>query len=50
MVIVKLNASDPQNYTVKVAGTPLGYNADAKRFWGEIDEADALREKVVVSR
>ena len=50
MVIVKLSASDPQNYTVKVAETSLGYNADAKRFWGEIDEADAVREKVVVSR
>lgn len=50
MVIVKLSASDPQNYTVTVAGTSLGYNAEAKRFWGEIDEADAVREKVVVSR
>jgi hypothetical protein len=50
MVIVKLSASDPQNYTVTVAGTSLGYNADAKRFWGEINEVDAVREKVVVSR
>ncbi len=50
LVIVKLSVPDPQNYTVKVAGTSLGYNADAKRFWGEIDEADAVREKVVVSR
>lgn len=50
MVIVKIDVSDPQNYSVTVADTPLGYNDDAKRFWGEISEADAVRENVVVSR
>jgi len=50
MVIVVLNVSDPENYTVTVGETSLGYNAEAKSFWGEIDSDDALRSKVIVSR
>ncbi len=50
LVIVALTASDPQNYTVQVSGTVLGYNADAKRFWGEVDADQALRSNVKISR
>lgn len=50
MVIVTLNAPDPQNYKVKVGETSLVYNADAKSFWGEVDKNDALRSKVIVSQ
>jgi len=50
MVIVTLSAPDPENYTVKVGGTVLGYNAGAKSFWGEVDNDDAFRSKVAISR
>ena len=49
IVIVTLNTTTPENYNVAVAGTPLTYNASAKKFAGEVDEADAVDAKVVVT-
>jgi len=49
IVIVTLNTTTPENYNVAVAGTPLTYNASAKKFAGEVDEADAVDSKVVVT-
>ncbi len=50
LVIVSLSVSDPQNYSVRVGGTVLGYNADAKRFWGEVETSLAERKNVEVIR
>ncbi len=50
LVIVTLSVSDPQNYTVRVSGTALGYNSDARRFWGEIEASLAERKNVEVIR
>jgi hypothetical protein len=50
LVIVTLSVSDPQNYTVRVSGTALGYNYDARSFWGEIDTSLAERKNVEVIR
>jgi len=50
LVIVTLSVSDPQNYTVRVSGTTLGYNPDAKRFWGEVETSLAERKNVEVIR
>ncbi len=50
LVIVTLSVSDPQNYTVRVSGTALGYNYDARRFWGEIETSLAERKNVEVIR
>ncbi len=50
LVIVTLSVPDPQNYTVRVGGTALGYNYDARRFWGEIESSLAERKNVEVIR
>lgn len=50
LVIVTLSVSDPQNYTVRVSGTTLSYNYDARRFWGEIETSLAERKNVEVIR
>lgn len=50
LVIVTLSVSDPQNYTVRVSGTVLGYNYDARRFWGEVESSLAERKNVEVIR
>jgi hypothetical protein len=50
LVIVTLSVSDPQNYTVRVSGTALGYNSDARRFWGEIEASQAELKNVEVIR
>ncbi len=49
MVIVTLDTANPENYNVAVAGTPLTYIAAQKKFGGEVDEADAVESKVVVT-
>ena len=49
MVIVTLDTANPENYIVAVAGTQLTYNAAQKKFGGEVDEADAVQSKVVVT-
>jgi len=50
LVIVTLSVTDPQNYTVRVSGTALGFNYDARRFWGEIEASQAERKNVEVIR
>ncbi len=50
LVIIALNVSEPQNYQVKVDGLLLGYNAEAQRFWGEVDAEKAERRFVTVTR
>jgi len=50
LVIVTLSVADPQNYTVRVSGTALGYNYDARRFWGEVEAGQAERKNVEVIR
>lgn len=49
MVLVKLNTSNPEEYTVKVGNVTLQYNATGGKFWGEVDTALALESNVVVS-
>lgn len=49
LVVVTLVVADPESYEVSVAGTALVYRQAVEGFVGEVDEEDALREKVRVS-
>lgn len=49
MVIVELDTDTPENYNVSVAGVQLQYNDTAKKFVGDVPEADAVEENVVVT-
>jgi len=49
MVVVILDVDDPQSYSVSVGGTILEYSDAVGGFRGEVDEADAVRSKVVVT-
>ena len=48
LVVVILNVSNQQDYIVKVGNTQLDYSATVGGFRGVVDEADAVRSKVVV--
>ncbi len=48
VVIVKLYASDPQNYNVFLKGNPMKYLAGEKSFYIEAPTADAVRNNVRV--
>lgn len=50
VVTVTLRCSDPGNYTVTVAGTPLKYYPDKKAFGGEVSESAAKKSNVRVAR
>lgn len=49
LVIVELNVTDPQNYSVAVAGQALNFDATNQRFFGEVNTPDATRANVVVT-
>lgn len=47
-IIVTLDVSDPESYRVSLGGNDLVYSESIAGFIGEVDEADAVREKVRV--
>ena len=50
MVVVILNVSDPEKYTVQVGETGLEYRDSIEGFRGEVHEEEAKRNKVSISR
>ncbi len=50
LVIVILNVENPQEYRVTVSGTNIEYSEAINGFRGEVNEADADKSNVVVSR
>ncbi len=48
-VIVGLDTATPENYTVTVGGVELSYNADAKKFIGDVITSQADEDNVVVT-
>jgi len=49
MVVVILNVTDPEEYTVQVGETELEYRDSIEGFRGEVHEDEAKRSKVSVS-
>ena len=47
-VIVTLDVSDPGSYQVSLGEKDLDYSGSIEGFIGEVDEADAVREKIRV--
>lgn len=47
-IVVTLDVSDPGAYRVSLGGKDLEYSESVAGFIGEVDEADAVREKVRV--
>jgi len=50
MVVVILNVSDPEEYTVQVGETELEYRESIEGFRGEVIEEEAKLSKVSISR
>ncbi len=48
VVVVKIYASNPQNYNVFLKGLPMAYLADQKSFYIEVPEGDAKQSNVKV--
>lgn len=49
-VLVSLTVDNPAQYRVKVGGTELDYNKELRAFYGEVTEADAVRDRVKVEK